>query len=115
MEGEAQQTTIFERPRIVVTRGCSDAAVSGIKIEYIEVPIWPILGLRERLGNALGQEILGAFNPDEIDTWEKDPEWPGAQNRRREVFVNSSFEDEPEEVASKKHGVKKSTQVGVVV
>ncbi|KAM5527767.1 hypothetical protein FOXYSP1_19640 [Fusarium oxysporum f. sp. phaseoli] len=51
-----------------------DAAVSGLKIEYTRVPIWPILGLRERLGKALGQEVVGAFNPDEIKTWEKEPE-----------------------------------------
>ncbi|CAG9948174.1 unnamed protein product [Clonostachys rosea f. rosea IK726] len=49
-----------------------DAAVSGLKIEYTRVPIWPILGLRERLGKALGQEVVGAFNPGEIETWEKE-------------------------------------------
>ncbi|KAM6538358.1 hypothetical protein FALCPG4_000232 [Fusarium falciforme] len=48
-----------------------DAEVTGIKIEYTRVPIWPILGLRERLGKALGQDVVGAFNPDEIETWEK--------------------------------------------
>ncbi|KAH7231375.1 uncharacterized protein BKA55DRAFT_524988 [Fusarium redolens] len=51
-----------------------DAAVSGLKIEYTRVPIWPILGLRERLGKALGQEVVGAFNPGDIETWEKEPE-----------------------------------------
>ena len=51
-----------------------DAAVSGLKIEYTRVPIWPILGLRERLGKALGQEVVGAFNPGDIVTWEKEPE-----------------------------------------
>jgi hypothetical protein len=49
-----------------------DAAVSGLKIEYTRVPIWPILGLRERLGKTLGQEVVGAFNPGEIETWEKE-------------------------------------------
>jgi hypothetical protein len=92
-----------------------DAVVSGIKIEYTRVPIWPILGLRERLGKALGQEIVGAFNPDEIETWEKDPERPGGEKRKREVFVNSSFEDESEEVASKKQCLKEGTPVGVVM
>ncbi|KAG7402566.1 hypothetical protein Forpe1208_v017055 [Fusarium oxysporum f. sp. rapae] len=51
-----------------------DAAVSGLKIEYTRVPIWPILGLRERLGKALGPDVVGAFNPDEMETWETDPE-----------------------------------------
>ncbi|PCD21392.1 hypothetical protein AU210_016357 [Fusarium oxysporum f. sp. radicis-cucumerinum] len=57
-----------------------DAAVSGLKIEYTKVPIWPILGLRERLGKALGPDVVGAFNPDEMVTWETDPE---KQNRKR--------------------------------
>ncbi|KAH7231698.1 uncharacterized protein BKA55DRAFT_524305, partial [Fusarium redolens] len=43
-----------------------DAAISGLKIEYIRVPIWPILALRERLTEALGQDVVGAFKPDEI-------------------------------------------------
>jgi hypothetical protein len=47
-----------------------DATVSGITIEYTRVPIWPILGLQERLDKALGQELVGAFNPEEIRTCE---------------------------------------------
>ncbi|RKK78139.1 hypothetical protein BFJ68_g17798 [Fusarium oxysporum] len=63
-----------------------DAAVSGLKIEYTKVPIWPILGLRERLGNALGQEVVGAFNPGDMETWEKEPEEHGGAKRKREVL-----------------------------
>jgi hypothetical protein len=43
-----------------------DAAISGLKVEYTRVPIWPILALRERLTEALGQDVVGAFKPDEI-------------------------------------------------
>jgi hypothetical protein len=43
-----------------------DAAISGLKIEYTRVPIWPILALRGRLTEALGQEVIGAFKQDEI-------------------------------------------------
>ncbi|KAJ4178364.1 hypothetical protein NW767_014877, partial [Fusarium falciforme] len=49
-----------------------DAAVSGFKIKYTRVPIWPILGLRERLGKAFGQDVVGSFNPDEMKTWVRD-------------------------------------------
>ncbi|KAF5250836.1 hypothetical protein FANTH_4027 [Fusarium anthophilum] len=62
-------------------------AVSGLKIEYTRVPIWPILGLRERLGKALGPDVVGAFNPDEMETWEADPE---KQNRKRRRSYASS-------------------------
>ncbi|KPA44799.1 hypothetical protein FLAG1_02247 [Fusarium langsethiae] len=92
-----------------------DAAVSGIKIEYTRVPIWPILGLRERLGKALGQEIVGTFNPDEIETWEKDPERHSGEKRKRGVYVNSSFEEDTEEVSPKKQCLKEGTPVGVVM
>ncbi|KAI1428882.1 hypothetical protein F5Y12DRAFT_782443 [Xylaria sp. FL1777] len=39
-----------------------DAAPTGssdIKIEYVHVPAWPVLGLKERLAKALGSDIIG--------------------------------------------------------
>ncbi|TPX11661.1 uncharacterized protein E0L32_007640 [Thyridium curvatum] len=36
----------------------------GIKIDYTRVPIWPILGLKERLGKALGHDIAGDIIED---------------------------------------------------
>ncbi|KAG6001648.1 hypothetical protein E4U43_001272 [Claviceps pusilla] len=47
-----------------------EQASSGMKIEYTRVPIWPILGLRERLGKALGEEIVGPFDATRMETWE---------------------------------------------
>ncbi|KAF4456105.1 hypothetical protein F53441_1720 [Fusarium austroafricanum] len=97
-----------------------DAIISGLKIEYTRVPIWPILGLRERLGKALGQDVVGAFNPDEIETWEKDPEKQGGEKRKRDVLsevVSSSFEEESEEepaIVSKKRCLNEGAPVGVV-
>ncbi|CAK7563801.1 MAG: hypothetical protein SEPTF4163_001678 [Sporothrix epigloea] len=32
---------------------------AGLIIEYTRVPVWPILGLRERLGEALGRDLVG--------------------------------------------------------
>ncbi|KAJ4173075.1 hypothetical protein NW754_012082 [Fusarium falciforme] len=98
-----------------------DAEVTGIKIEYTRVPIWPILGLRERLGKALGQDVVGAFNPDEIETWEKDPEKQSGGKRKREVLsevINSSFEDDSDDepnLVSKKRCLSEGTRVGVVM
>ncbi|KAI3573337.1 hypothetical protein IWW34DRAFT_823975 [Fusarium oxysporum f. sp. albedinis] len=99
-----------------------DTIVSGLKIEYTRVPIWPILGLRERLGKALGQEIVGTFNPDEIEAWEKDPEKrPSGEKRKRDVLtevVNSSYEEETEEepaIISKKGCLNQDTPVGVTI
>ncbi|KAG6007129.1 hypothetical protein E4U21_006313 [Claviceps maximensis] len=45
---------------------------SGMKIEYTRVPMWPILGLRERLGKALGQDIISPFDATKMETWQTD-------------------------------------------
>ncbi|KAK2593512.1 hypothetical protein QQS21_008778 [Conoideocrella luteorostrata] len=49
-----------------------DNKAPGIKIEYTRIPIWPILGLRERLGIAVGKEIVGEFDASELEPWETD-------------------------------------------
>ncbi|KAG6062204.1 hypothetical protein E4U32_002625 [Claviceps aff. humidiphila group G2b] len=46
-----------------------DEKPSGMDIEYVRVPIWPLLGLRERLGTALGEEIVGPFDANRMVTW----------------------------------------------
>ncbi|KAF9874391.1 carboxylesterase [Colletotrichum karsti] len=78
----------------------------GIRIEYTRVPIWPILGLKERLGKALGKEIVGHFDEDNIETWEEEAEPNNDKLKRRrdrealaEVF-NGSFEEEAPDASS---------------
>ncbi|PWI65126.1 hypothetical protein PCL_07425 [Purpureocillium lilacinum] len=44
--------------------------VPGLNINCCRVQVWPILGLRERLGTALGEDIVGTFDPVKIETWE---------------------------------------------
>lgn len=105
------------------------AGVPGIKVEYAKVPVWPILGLRERLGKALGKELVGAFDPEDIETWEdvedqvtKAPTSDG-EKRKREVLAevcNKSFEetsgDEDEPVMrGKKQCIGEGSPVGMVV
>ncbi|KAK0367784.1 hypothetical protein CLIM01_14860 [Colletotrichum limetticola] len=46
---------------------------TNTQIEYTEVPIWPILGLKERLGKALGKEVAGPFDENDFEMWEQDP------------------------------------------
>ncbi|RYC80229.1 hypothetical protein BFJ63_vAg16888 [Fusarium oxysporum f. sp. narcissi] len=97
-----------------------DAMATGLKIEYTRVPIWPILGLKERLGKALGHEIVGSFNPNVMETWQKDPKKPGGEKRERDVLKkvsNSRFEEDTEEepaFVSKKQCLNEGTPVGVV-
>jgi len=49
-----------------------------VDIEYTKVPIWPILGLKERLGKALGRDVVGDVFEDgtgaEMETWESQEE-----------------------------------------
>ncbi|KAI0181219.1 hypothetical protein GGR52DRAFT_523309 [Hypoxylon sp. FL1284] len=52
---------------------CLDKAPSGdpkITVEYQRVPIWPVLGLKERLGQALGKDIVGEVDPNCMETYE---------------------------------------------
>ncbi|KAI0882593.1 uncharacterized protein GGS22DRAFT_169813 [Annulohypoxylon maeteangense] len=44
-----------------------------ITIHYQRVPVWPILGLKERLGQALGQDLVGEIDMDNIETYQSDP------------------------------------------
>ncbi|KAH7108904.1 hypothetical protein EDB81DRAFT_849452 [Dactylonectria macrodidyma] len=64
-------------------RDSGEVELSGIRIEFTRVPIWPILGLRERLGQALGHDVVGHFSCNEIETWEKDPEKQERGKRKR--------------------------------
>ena len=57
----------FHNPREVYG---NKSAIAGLQIRYARVPIWPLLGLRERLGKALGEDVVGTFDPDKMETWE---------------------------------------------
>ncbi len=98
--------------------------VPGLEIEYTRVPIWPILGLRERLGKALGEGIVGPFDPTEMETWETkaDTELPNVGGsvdgresqsngkRKREALsevFNASFDEESDADEDEDVGVKK--------
>ncbi|KAL7799912.1 hypothetical protein V8C37DRAFT_365966 [Trichoderma ceciliae] len=88
-----------------------DGTVTGMKIEFTRVPIWPILGLRERLGKALGEDIVGPFDSNNMETWEDDgsgsesrstePEARGANIKRKRgtppAMFNGSLEEESDE------------------
>lgn len=78
-------------------RSDDEGAAPGMKIEYTRVRIWPILGLRERLGKALGQDIVGPFDPNEIETWEDDPVDYTNEMRKRDALsevINGSFKND---------------------
>jgi hypothetical protein len=62
---------------------------SGLKISYVHVPIWPILGLRERLAKAIGRDIAGsvpmyAAATGDIETWHTSEELAEIKRQRRE-------------------------------
>ncbi|KAL9480877.1 hypothetical protein ACSS6W_005663 [Trichoderma asperelloides] len=58
-----------------------DGTIAGMKVEFTRVPIWPILGLRERLGKALGEDIVGSFDSNQMETWEDDSSASGSESR----------------------------------
>ncbi|KAJ6783476.1 hypothetical protein PWT90_03509 [Aphanocladium album] len=72
----------FRRPRKVPI-GYDHNSI-GMTIDYVRVPIWPILGLRERLGKALGEDIVGVFNQEAMETWVEDAvPLPGGSRKRK--------------------------------
>ncbi|EMR71713.1 hypothetical protein UCREL1_1230 [Eutypa lata UCREL1] len=95
-----------------------------IRIDYTQVPIWPVLGLKERLGQALGSEVVGDFDASNMETYEAElpptPETPSPKRRRdvlSEVF-NASFSedrdsDSPVEAIGKRRCLEES-RVGLV-
>ncbi|KAF3070365.1 hypothetical protein GL218_00335 [Daldinia childiae] len=56
--------TMFHEP------GKSPRGNAKVTINYQHVPIWPVLGLKERLGQALGRDLIGEFDVDRIETFE---------------------------------------------
>lgn len=101
------------------------AESTGIRIEYSRVPIWPILGLRERLGKALGRDLVGVINEDTIETWQPidggSPQAPSQGKRKRGALsevVNSSFEDDCEKepaLDGKRRCLREGPPLGVVI
>ncbi|KAF7561599.1 hypothetical protein G7046_g2542 [Stylonectria norvegica] len=100
-----------------------DGEMEGIKISYTKVPIWPILGLRERLGKALGQDIVGPFDEEEMETWDSDveEEKDESSKRKREPLsevLNRSFDEDTDEepaLSSKKRCLGDGAPVGIVM
>ncbi|KAF7539638.1 hypothetical protein G7054_g1912 [Neopestalotiopsis clavispora] len=85
-----------------------------VKIEYKHVPVWPILGLKERLGQALGEEVVGNIDPFCIETFPDEEEEImhvtefTSPKRRRDVFsevFNASFNEDRESSSTDEIGV----------
>ncbi|KAI0484082.1 hypothetical protein GGR56DRAFT_612251 [Xylariaceae sp. FL0804] len=74
------------------------------EIEYARVPVWPVLGLKERLGQALGADVVGDFANVPMDTYENELQQPAtpesaSPKRRRGVLeevLNASFSEDRE-------------------
>lgn len=98
----------FAQPSKAPLVGGDEPVEAGMKISFTRVPVWPVLGLKERLGKALGRDIAGDaifedVGPDDIETWESQEERQQREQQRkrrrgdRQVLVevlNSSFEAE---------------------
>lgn len=114
----------FEEPSRV-PRLREDGGVPGMRIEHTRIPIWPILGLKERLGLALGYDLVGAIDVDKIERWEE-PEGEDARpasssKRKRQALtevVNSSFEEDADDepaLGGKKRCLAEGPPIGMVM
>lgn len=94
-----------------------------IEVEYTQVPVWPVLGLKERLGKALGADVVGNFDGVPMDTYESEvvtPEFTPPKRRRdalAEVFNTSFSEDRESDIPGVVFGKRRcieEVRVGVV-
>jgi hypothetical protein len=102
----------------------SSLSAGGIEISYSRVPIWPILGLKERLGKTLGREIIGEFDEFSIETWEEKSDGDRDSLKRRrdrealaEVLSNSFDEEGPVNpvlLSKRRRLLAEGNQVGVM-
>lgn len=124
---EAEMTSTFLERFAHPAKAPAEDADSGVDITFKRVPIWPILGLKERLAQALGYDIGGDIalrdwdeESNDIETWLDSEEKRNRQRikkrmatigvkRRRPTaeeraalseVVNSSFEDDATSCAS---------------
>lgn len=80
-----------------------DALDLGMQIEYTRVPFWPVLGLKERLGRALGKDLVGEFDERQIDMLGSRKRKRTDVSSKREVLgerVNESFGDQHDDETS---------------
>ncbi|KAI0503185.1 hypothetical protein F5B22DRAFT_630269 [Xylaria bambusicola] len=125
--------SMFHEPDVAPTGN------SSLQVEYARIPAWPIEDLKERLGKALGSDIVGDLSDAPMytheDTYEDEAEafppsitksfyYPSAPKRKRGVFsevMNTSFyedheSDAPRKVKAKKRRriEKKTRELGIV-
>ncbi|KAF2966480.1 hypothetical protein GQX73_g7103 [Xylaria multiplex] len=81
---------------------------SEIRVEYVQVPAWPVLGLNERLGKALGADIVDDLDvaaPPSLDEEDLPPwETRASPKRKRAVSsegANASFSEDRDHLRSK--------------
>ncbi|KAI1439075.1 hypothetical protein GGR50DRAFT_637320 [Xylaria sp. CBS 124048] len=78
------------------------AGNSEIIVEYAQVPVWPVTSIKDRLGRALGWDLVGSVDNFPIDPYDTDsapsPELRSPK-RKREIFsevFNASFSEDRE-------------------
>lgn len=96
-----------------------DFLTGGLRVDVTRVPIWPVLGLKERLASALGTEIAGEGCSQaadaEIETWESEQERKMRLNnlKRRREALSEVFSTSFDSTDSGLPGMEPSTSVGI--
>jgi hypothetical protein len=78
-------------------------SLPSLHIEVTRVPTWPVLGLKERLGLALGEEVVGPFDVDKPEMWKPKttPPSPSKADNKRDreedtlPMFNGAFDEDP--------------------
>ena len=97
------------------------ASDAQIKVDYTRVPIWPVMGLKERLGQALGRDVVGHFDEHNMEMFEEETLAPipesASPKRRRDVLtevLNASFSEDRESSRDGNIGKRRCLEEGRV-
>ncbi|KAI0407776.1 hypothetical protein F4802DRAFT_551222 [Xylaria palmicola] len=114
----AATLAMLHRPHVAPTRH------PEIQVEHVRVPLWPVIGLKERLGKVLGSDIVGDIDDTHIETFDDEESKTSRElnrKRRRDALSevwNMSFCEDPEPDSPKLFLGKKrrmeDDEVGVV-
>jgi hypothetical protein len=91
--------------------GGADALLSGIGIDYTTVSIWPILGLRERIGKVMREEVVGEFDPDQVERWEEDDQMRDGEKGSRFASSDGICKDDDAR-GNKRRRLDRDTTIG---
>ncbi|KAI1801436.1 hypothetical protein F4811DRAFT_534366 [Daldinia bambusicola] len=96
--------------------GKSPKGDTKITINYQHVPVWPVLGLKERLGQALGKDLIGEFDINRIETFKNEPvpDFGGVSSDNFEEEDEEEFQDVLQKLSKEDEPTSDNTRISLL-